>query len=118
MTSYIAIYCDARRKLTPIDSLNYTLSDAKNNHPSLKPFLNSNSNLLMGQILQSARILALCIRDLNDFDDANINEATVEFTRQSFKRAKSHLAYYIGEDTVNLFVKQMLDSALVNTLAS
>ena len=113
MVSYIDIYRDARRKFGPIESLHYVLNDAKTNHPSLKQFLNDDINLLFGQIMQSARILVTCVRDIDDFTAAGINEATVSFVRQNFIRARSHLAYYIGEDTLSLFLSEITQTPLI-----
>lgn len=112
MTAYIDIYREARMKFDPIRSMDYVLSDAKTTHPTLKLFFNSDSNILMGQIMQSARILVNCIRDIDDFTMAGINEATVEFVRQNFIRARAHLAHYIGEDTVDLFISEITNTPL------
>jgi len=106
MVNYIDIYRDARRKFGPIESLYYVLNDAKTTHPSLKQYLNNDINLLFGQIMQSARIMMLCIRDIDDFTAAGIKEETVEFVKQNFVRARAHISHYIGVDTVNLFIEE------------
>lgn len=113
MVSYIDIYRDARRKFGPIESLHYVLNDAKTTHPSLKQYLNDDINLLFGQIIQSARILVTCVRDIDDFTRAGIKEATVAFVRQNFIRARAHLAYYIGEDTLSLFLSEITQTPLI-----
>jgi hypothetical protein len=110
----IDVYRDARRKLEPVDSLYYVLSDAAEQHQSLKQFFGSVKNLLMGQILQSARILVSCIRDIDDFTKEGIHQATVTFVRENFIRACAHLAFYIGDDTIELFVSEITQTPMLD----
>jgi hypothetical protein len=113
MAAYIEIYRDARRKLGPIESLHYVLNDAKTSHPSLKQYLNDDINLLFGQIMQTARILVSCVKDIDDFTRAGIKEATVAFARQNVIRARAHLSYYIGEDTLSLFLSEITQTPIL-----
>ena len=107
MTSYLEIYQDARRKLDPMDSLYYTISDAGINHPSLNPFLGQDRNTLLGSINRSARILLYCIRDIEDFTKAGVKEATVTFVREQFVRAFAHVEYYLGSEVVSQFISEV-----------
>lgn len=116
MITYLDVYNDARRKLDPMDSLYYTISDAKNNHPSLKQFIGQDNNLLIGSINRSARILLHCIRDIEDFTRAGIKETTVTFVREQFYRAYSHLAHYLGIDIVSKFVSEVSDTPLIELM--
>lgn len=110
---YIDIYKDARRKMTPVDSILYTISDAKNTHPSLKQFYGQDNNNLIGSIMRSLRVLIHCIQDIDDFTKQGIKEATVNFVREMFIRAHAHLAHYLGVDTINLFISEMTDTPLL-----
>lgn len=116
MTSYLEIYQDARRKLTPVDSLYYTISDAGSNHPSLKPFLGQDRNNLLGSINRSARVLLYCIRDIEDFTRDGIKEATVTFVREQFVRAFAHLEHYLGSEVVSQFVSEVSTTPLIELM--
>lgn len=104
MTLYIDVYRDAKRRLTPVNSLYYTISDASQTHPSLKEFFNQDHNNLIEAINRSARILLDCIRDIEDFTKDGIKEATVEFVREQLVRSISHLQYYLGAEVVAQFI--------------
>ena len=116
MVTYLDIYNDARRKLDSIDSLYYTIGNAKDNHPSLKQFNGQDNNSLVGSINRSARILLYCIRDIEDFTQFGIKETTVTFVREQFCRAYSHLAHYLGIDTVSKFVSDVSDTPLTELM--
>lgn len=112
MTSYIDVYRDARRKLTPINSLYYTISDASQTHPSLKQFFNQDHNNLIGAINRSARILLHCIRDIEDFTKDGIQEPTVRFVREQLVRAIAHLQYYLGAEVVAQFIGDVSETPI------
>ena len=112
MTSYLEIYQDARRKLDPIDSLYYVISDASQTHPSLKQFFNQDRNNLIGALNRSARILLHCIRDIEDFTKDGIKEATVEFVREQLVRALAHLQYYLGAEVVAQFIGEVSETPI------
>lgn len=110
MVSYIDVYCDARKRYGPIGSLYYVLNEVKKTHPLLKQDSYGGIDFLFGQIMQSARIMVACVKDLVDLTADGGNEATIEFVRQNLSRAKAHVSHYIGEDTVDLFLEHLQTS--------
>jgi hypothetical protein len=104
LTTSLELYQDARRKMSPINSLYYTIVDAGENHPSLKNHINQDGHDLIASINRSARILLSSLADIEIFLSNKVNEPTVGFVESLFFRAYAHLVYYIGKNTVNAFI--------------
>ena len=109
---YFNYYVDARRKFNSIDSLTMTIVDAGKTHPSLKKYLNDSHNLLMGSLLQSARILYTAINDHDNFIKSGIKEETVSFIKLNIRIAYTHLAYYLGAKVLDKFVSDITETPL------
>lgn len=96
MIQPIDIYNEALRKMTPMDSLRYTIVDVVKNDIKL------NFHQMAGSLITSARAIELGILDL--VGDCPPDKAI--FINQQIDLASTHLSRYIGSDVVNKFITE------------
>ena len=107
MNNYLSFYLETREKKRPVESLMASLHLAKKCHPSLKQFFVNESNELIKSLERSIRILYFCVLDLKEINEANNKINNRVCIEQQMIRAKAHLSYYLGEETLNFFIREI-----------
>lgn len=96
MIQSIDIYNEARRKMSPLESICYTIGETIKDNPKL------NDHEMISSLNRSARAIKLGIGDLSE----GCSPEKAMHINQQIVLASTHLAKYVGWVVVNKFISE------------